>query len=68
MDLRIILLLIAALLVVISMIQPLAIRLDLSPSVLLAAVGSAMGLIAALVLHRLFVLLVFLFVGGLAAR
>jgi len=51
MDLRIILLVIASLLVVISMIQPLAIRLGLSPSVLLAAVGAAMGLIAALVLH-----------------
>ncbi len=51
MDLRIILLLIAGLLVVISMIQPLAIRLGLSPSVLLAAVGAAMGLIAAFVLN-----------------
>ena len=51
MDLRIILLVIAGLLVVISMIQPLAIRLGLSPSVLLAAVGAAMGLIAAVVLH-----------------
>ncbi len=51
MDLQIILLLIAALLVVISLIQPVAIRLSLSPSVLLAVVGVAMGLLSALVMH-----------------
>jgi monovalent cation:H+ antiporter, CPA1 family len=51
MDLQIILLLIAALLVLISVVQPLAIRLSLSPSVLLAVVGVAMGLASALILH-----------------
>jgi monovalent cation:H+ antiporter, CPA1 family len=51
MDLQIILLLIAGLLVVISVVQPLAIRLTLSPSVLLAVVGVGMGLTSVLILH-----------------
>ncbi|HKD67132.1 MAG TPA: cation:proton antiporter [Candidatus Binataceae bacterium] len=51
MDLQIILLLIAALLVVISLVQPIAIRLGLSPSVLLAVVGVGMGLASVFVLH-----------------
>jgi CPA1 family monovalent cation:H+ antiporter len=51
MELQIILLLIAALLVVISLVQPLAIRLGLSPSVLLAVVGVGMGLASVFVLH-----------------
>jgi CPA1 family monovalent cation:H+ antiporter len=52
MGLEIILLLIAALLIVISLVQPLAIRLGLSPSVLLAVVGVGMGLASAFVIHR----------------
>jgi CPA1 family monovalent cation:H+ antiporter len=55
MDLQLFLLLIAALLVVISLVQPLAIRLGLSSSVLLAVVGIAMGLASVLVLHSHFV-------------
>src|SRR5271166_2267028 len=51
MDLQIILLLIAGLLVVISLVQPIAIRLGLSPSVLLAVVGVAMGLVSAFLVH-----------------
>ncbi|MGH7932009.1 MAG: cation:proton antiporter [Candidatus Binataceae bacterium] len=43
MDLSIILLLIAGLLIVVGLIQPLAARLWLSPSVLLAVVGVAIG-------------------------
>jgi monovalent cation:H+ antiporter, CPA1 family len=51
MDLQIIVFLIAALLVVISVVQPLAIRLSLSPSVLLAVVGAGMGAASVLILH-----------------
>ncbi len=51
MDLQIILLLIAGLLVVISLVQPMAIRLGLSPSVLLAVVGVAMGLVSTFLVH-----------------
>ncbi|HEY2105191.1 MAG TPA: hypothetical protein VGH29_05375, partial [Candidatus Binataceae bacterium] len=49
MDLRIIVLLIAGLLVIISLVQPIAIRLGLSFAVLLAVVGVGMGLTASLV-------------------
>ncbi|HEV3109015.1 MAG TPA: cation:proton antiporter [Candidatus Binataceae bacterium] len=52
MDLRIIVLLIAGLLVVISLVQPVAIRLGLSFAVLLAVVGVGMGLTASLVVDR----------------
>src|SRR5579875_2330012 len=55
MDLQLFLLLIAALLLVISLVQPLAVRLGLSPSVLLAVVGIGMGLASVLVLHSHFV-------------
>ncbi len=51
MDLQLILLLIAGLLVVISLVQPISIRLGLSPSVLLAVVGVAMGLVSAFLVH-----------------
>ena len=50
-DLRIILLLLAGLLIVVSLIQPLANRLRLSSSVLLAIVGVAIGVVSTLLLH-----------------
>jgi CPA1 family monovalent cation:H+ antiporter len=52
MDLRIILILIAGLLVIISLVQPIAIRLGLSATVLLAVVGVAMALTAGLVVDN----------------
>jgi CPA1 family monovalent cation:H+ antiporter len=55
MDLQLFLLLIAALLVVVSLVQPVAIRLGLSSSVLLAVVGIGMGLASVFVLHSHFV-------------
>lgn len=50
-DLRTIVLLLAGLLIVISLIQPLANRLRLSSSVLLAMVGVAIGVTSTLLLH-----------------
>ncbi len=51
MELQLFLLLIAALLVIISLVQPLAIRLGLSFTVLLAVVGIGMGVASVFVLH-----------------
>jgi CPA1 family monovalent cation:H+ antiporter len=51
MDLHSILLLIAALLVVVGLIQPLTVRLRLSPTVLLAIVGVAIGLGSAVLMR-----------------
>jgi len=46
MDLYVILLLIAGLLIVVSVMQPMASRLGLAHSVLLAVVGVAIGLVS----------------------
>ena len=51
MDLHSILLLLAGLLIVVSLIQPLATRLRLSSSVLLAAVGIAIGAASTVLLN-----------------
>ena len=51
MDLYVILLLIAGLLIVVSVMQPMASRLGLAHSVLLAVVGVAIGLVSGGVLH-----------------
>src|SRR5215475_13586780 len=51
MDLHVILLVVAALLIIVGLIQPLATRLSLSPTVLLALVGVAIG-IGAIVLAQ----------------
>ncbi|HJU12690.1 MAG TPA: cation:proton antiporter, partial [Candidatus Binataceae bacterium] len=52
MELYVILILIAALLVVVSVIQPVAARLGFAPPVLLAVVGVAIGLIAAVFMRN----------------
>src|SRR5882724_12797444 len=52
MELHSVLLLISGLLVVIGLIQPLATRLGLSPTVLLAVVGIAIGLASAVLTHN----------------
>jgi len=49
MDLYLVLLLIAGLLIVVSLIQPLAVRLGVSPSVMLAVVGVIIGVVADLI-------------------
>ena len=51
MDLYVILLLIAGLLIVVSVMQPMASRLGLAHSVLLAVVGVAIGLVSGAALH-----------------
>src|SRR6202140_4911512 len=51
MDLYVILLLIAGLLIVVSVMQPMATRLGLAHSVLLAVVGVAIGLVSGAALH-----------------
>jgi CPA1 family monovalent cation:H+ antiporter len=52
MELHSVLLLISGLLIVIGLIQPLATRLGLSPTVLLAVVGTAIGLASAVLTHN----------------
>ena len=52
MELYVILILIAALLLVISLIQPMAARLGFAPPVLLAVVGGAIGAAATVLIHR----------------
>jgi Na+:H+ antiporter len=52
MELHSVLLLISGLLVVIGLIQPLATRIGLSPTVLLAVVGIAIGVGSAVLTHN----------------